>query len=799
MASDGGLVNLRMILTPSDAEFLHSEVELMSNDPIGATIIYNEQVVFYDAGVRLSGSQRARPFQPRLSFNVDFNADQLFRDVHSSLTLDRSESTGFGQREHIYHHGMNHVGGLPSEYNDLFYIITPQKAHTGTAEAQIARYSDTFLDEQYVNGSAGQLYEYELVYYPTSSTGGPEGRKRPQPDSVVGTAIRYLSDNKEDYRWDFLNKNNRQQDDYSQLIEFSKVMQLSGQAFLDQIGSVIDVDQWLRAFAFGAITGHGDSYSSDGSQHNVQFYIRPTDNLVLQFPHDLDAFFDANRAIAANGDLRKLMGDPANEHMYYGHVNDMLETTFNEQYMQRWIDHWQSLLPKQRFDSHLRDIVRRQTSLLSQIKRAAPSVDFGIATEDTTVDSNTVTLTGDAWVNVREIHLAGSQAALPVHWTDVTQWQVDVPVTQGSNAISLEAYDFQGMQIASDTVTVVSTALNPVRDSLRISELNYNPSGPTADELAADPDLNNDDFEFIELTNIGQLPINLLGVNFTSGIEYVFPSATLAAGETAVVVQNEVAFRLRYGQEPRVLGHVDGGRFNNGGELVELADAQGTPLVSFTYADQSPWPTSADGQGASLVLIDPMTTPVTEYGTPQRWAASLTAGGNPGELSKDGDLDKNGIVDVGDIDFLCAAIEAEDEAYDLDGNGQLNSLDLIMFVEDVIRTSIGDANLDHVFNSADFVFVFTTGEYEDAIAGNSTWSDGDFNCDGEFDTSDLVLALQRGGYVPAAQVASTVDAAWTDIHLAGAAVDTDNHEDAGDSLDQLLADQVDRVWSLATE
>ena len=218
-----------MIVTPDDTDMLHDRVELMSNGEVGATLIFNESEVFYDAGIRLSGSQRARPFQPRLSFRLGFNPDQLFRGVHGSVTIDRSESTGFGQREHIYHHGMNHAGGLTSEYNDLFYIITPKREHTGTAEAQLARYSDIFLDEQYENGSDGQLYEYELVYYPTSTVDRDrESRKVPQPDSVAGLPFRYISDDKEDYRWTYLNKNNRQQDDYSQLIEFTRVMGLSG-------------------------------------------------------------------------------------------------------------------------------------------------------------------------------------------------------------------------------------------------------------------------------------------------------------------------------------------------------------------------------------------------------------------------------------------------------------------------------------------------------------------------------------------------------------------------------------------
>jgi hypothetical protein len=771
LASTVGLHNLRMILTPDDANFLHSEVELMSNDGIGATIIYNEQVVFYDASVRLSGSQRARPFQPRLSFQVDFNADQPFRGVHHSVTLDRSESTGYGQREHIYHHGMNHVGGLPTEYNDLLHIITPQRSHTGAAEAQIARYSDIFLNEQYENGSAGQLYEYELVYYPTSTVGGdPEGRKRPQPDSVVGAAIRYLSDNKEDYRWTFLNKNNRQQDDYSQVIEFGKVMQLSGEAFREQIGTVIDVDQWLRAFAFGAITAHGDSYTSDGAQHNVQFYVRPSDNRVLQLPHDLDAFFDVNRALVGNGDLRKIISVPVYEHMYYGHVYDMIQTTFNAQYMQRWIDHWQSLLPGQRFTSHLNDLVRRSDVLTRQIERAAARVNFDITSGDSTVDTNTVTLVGSGWIDVRELRLAGSQAALPVTWTDVTAWQVDVPVAEGANQLVLEAYNFQGQRIASDTVNVTSTAANPVKESLRISELNYNPAAPSADELARIPDVNNDDFEFVELTNIGSQPINLLGVNFTAGISFNFAAVILAAGETAVVVSSQDAFMLRYGSEPRVLGEFADGRLNNAGELLELADAHGAVILNFTYDDDAPWPTAADGAGPSLTLVDPVGTPTGEYGNPQRWAASLQQGGSPGRLTADGDLDRNGTVNAADIDLLCAAIRRDDELFDLNGDGLRNVDDLVYFVESVLRTSVGDANLDGTFNSSDLVKALQAGEYEDGVANNSTWEEGDWNCDGEFSTQDLVLALQRGGYVAAGRPAAAVDAVLGAI---GAAIERD--------------------------
>ena len=37
-------------------------------------------------------------------------------------------------------------------------------------------------------------------------------------------------------------------------------------------------------------------------------------------------------------------------------------------------------------------------------------------------------------------------------------------------------------------------------------------------------------------------------------------------------------------------------------------------------------------------------------------------------------------------------------------------------------------------------------QYEDAIAGNSSWATGDWNGDGDFDSSDFVAAFTAGGY-----------------------------------------------------
>jgi hypothetical protein len=62
------------------------------------------------------------------------------------------------------------------------------------------------------------------------------------------------------------------------------------------------------------------------------------------------------------------------------------------------------------------------------------------------------------------------------------------------------------------------------------------------------------------------------------------------------------------------------------------------------------------------------------------------------------------------------------------------------------QRTIGDANDDGKFNSADLVFLFQTNKFEDQILLNADFDDGDWNGDGEFDSHDLVLAFQLGNY-----------------------------------------------------
>ena len=464
-AASNGLHNFRILVTGADSDWLHDDVNLMSDDLVGATVVYDESQVFYDVGVRTKGSERGRPETLRLGYGVSFHSEQPFRGSHASVLIDRSEGVGYGQREVLMNLVMTHAGSVTGEYNDLAQALTPLAEHTGPAELQLDRFSGLVLDAQFPDGASGPLFEYELIYYPTTTDDGtPEGLKLPQPDSVVGTALTDLGDDPEAYRWDFLLQSNEREDDYDELVDTCQVFGTATD-LAAQGDAVIDVDEWLRAFAFATLSGAIDNYGGDGSAHNARFYVRPDDRRVLYFPHDLDFYGGSTMAVVGNSDLSRLIADPVNRRAYYGHLNDIIGRAYNEAYLAPWCDEMAELLAPQDFGSHCQFVADRAQWVLETSPDAVmvqyPPVGFEITTNggaDFTVDSLEATIEGQGWIDVRQVQLDGATAPLTLTWLDGSTWQVNVPLQPGANDVTLLAMDLEGAVVGTDSVVVTATS-----------------------------------------------------------------------------------------------------------------------------------------------------------------------------------------------------------------------------------------------------------------------------------------------------------------------------------------------------
>ena len=185
--------------------------------------------------------------------------------------------------------------------------------------------------------------------------------------------------------------------------------------------------------------------------------------------------------------------------------------------------------------------------------------------------------------------------------------------------------------------------------NLKVTELHYHPlpGDKPGGEIGGDAEW----FEFIELQNISSEPIDLTDVAFTGGVQFTFPwLASLAPGQTTVLVNNRDLFESRYGVVAAVAGEY-AGAFANSGETVRLVDRLGATIAEFAYSDDAPWPATADGDGPSLQIVNRLAAPARRA----TGMASAVTDGTPGIVPPStlnaADFDLDGDVDGSDFLF----------------------------------------------------------------------------------------------------------------------------------------------------
>ena len=148
--------------------------------------------------------------------------------------------------------------------------------------------------------------------------------------------------------------------------------------------------------------------------------------------------------------------------------------------------------------------------------------------------------------------------------------------------------------------------------NLVFNEIMYHPLGQAGVSAG--------EFEFLELKNVGETPIDLSGLFFSSGIRFVFPEgSTLTSGELFLLGKNRAALKSRY--PGLAVNGIFEGNLANEGEKITLSAGLGAPVLSVAYDDAAPWPEQADGFGFSLVA---------DAGSEIGFKVSATPGGTPG-------------------------------------------------------------------------------------------------------------------------------------------------------------------------
>ncbi len=287
----------------------------------------------------------------------------------------------------------------------------------------------------------------------------------------------------------------------------------------------------------------------------------------------------------------------------------------------------------------------------------------------------------------------GSDPRGELHDPGPTAILYDAPIVVDGNTL-LQA------RVRIDTEIWSGTSVGTyITDPLTVapSEIMYNPTADPAGQAGFGPQ----DFEFIELVNFGGEPVDLRGSRLggTPSFEFSDEASILEPGAYVVLVRNLEAFTARYGDR-RVAGEYSGFLGNNQQEL-RFRGILGETVFALVYDDG--WYPSTDGEGHSLVLVDPTVSP-DGLNDPSAWRASHQIGGSPGRADAEaaahqriGDLDQDARLTVTDAIRLLLSLQGavalpcgeagNQQLLDVDGTGKVDLSDGIHLLQFLFRGS----------------------------------------------------------------------------------------------------------------
>lgn len=192
------------------------------------------------------------------------------------------------------------------------------------------------------------------------------------------------------------------------------------------------------------------------------------------------------------------------------------------------------------------------------------------------------------------------------------------PLAGQSNFYRIVATNGIGTSAASATVEGILPPL-PVNGPVLINEIHYN---------GLDNSVHSD---FVELYNHSTTAANISGWTLSDGVEYTFPSGTvIPPGGYLVVAENPATVQVLWGVT--TLGPY-AKSLSSDGETLTLKNSGGTVVSEVTYSSGFPWPCAANGDGASMELVNPALDP--KKGS--SWRSSVeTTTGLTGEIASPG-------------------------------------------------------------------------------------------------------------------------------------------------------------------
>ncbi|HCO96007.1 MAG TPA: hypothetical protein DIU00_19055, partial [Phycisphaerales bacterium] len=440
----------------------------LSNELMDCTFVYNNSEVFYNVGIRYRGSPflrsgSGRDPRNRYAYRLDFNPDRKFRG-REEINLDNTEGGNRGPLQERASYWFYKQMGLQFSTQEYIRPIINGSAHANYEDVQ--KIDGDYIRGWFPNDTDGYIHKIDDYFeYSADGTGF----------SNLDEGLKYGSNHprlKETYRWGFEKRSHRENDDWDHLFDFAAALNTSsnGLQYEEKIESLLHPEYMARVLAIRHAVGDWDSYGYRRGKNNYFYYALPEGKWYL-LPWDID--FTLGSGDGANTDLFSMntgQFPEVNQFLNYPKYERMYLQAFAELVNGPWQTSYGTADPPTEFDKFLddaanvlitdgqgvgrRDSIKRfvrdrRSYILMQIPS---SLTFEITSNsgvDFFTSASTVTIKGVAPIEVAGISVNGKSAA--VEFSGSSVFEVDVPLAEGPNLLSLNGLNGVGNPVAGAT------------------------------------------------------------------------------------------------------------------------------------------------------------------------------------------------------------------------------------------------------------------------------------------------------------------------------------------------------------
>ena len=416
---------------------------LISVDGVGTDVRHN-------LGVRIRG-HGTRNQQPN-QYRVDFPHDRPWKDV-TSINLN----TNYTYVEAAGYAVFQMAGLVASDAHPVQVRVNGQNL----APASTTRTSGSYDHVEVINS------DWAARHFPDDPDGNAYKCMRSDNPSQAAD-LHYLGTKPDSYRISYFKQTNVSDEDWSDLIELTRVLSSDtpDSAYVEQVQRVVDVEQWLRFLAVNTLLDNSERSIGNGTGDEYYLYRGVQDKRFVLIPHDLEALFgvgdemapsvthDIFRAAAVPA-ISRLMKHPQFVPRYYWHLKNLIDTTFSAKQFNPFLDdvlgEW---VPAARIAEMKKFIADRNAYVLSVLPKSikvttAPPVEGGYP--HTTL--NTVSLAGQADViETRRVTVNG----LPAVWSpwEGTWFINSLGLLPGINRLVIQTFDAEDQEVDSSSIDI---------------------------------------------------------------------------------------------------------------------------------------------------------------------------------------------------------------------------------------------------------------------------------------------------------------------------------------------------------